>query len=312
MARLRLRPSSREKELSTKGSTKNREQREKIYPRRATKGLAEAREGSARGRQGEKGFPGKGKKISTKGHEERRRATKGLEEAREGSARGRQGERKDFQEKAKGYPRRATKNGEGPRRGWRRPERDPPEVAKGRERISRKRQKDFHEGPRRTAKGHEGVGGGSRGACQRSGRGKDFQEKAKGYPRRATKNGKGPRRGWRRPERDPPEVAKGRERISRKRQKDFHEGPRRTAKGHEGVGGGSRGACQRSGRGKDFQEKAKGYPRRATKNGKGPRRGWRRPERDPPEVAKGRERISRKRQKDFHEGHWGYPQRGPG
>ena len=139
MARLRLRPSSREKELSTKGSTKNREQREKIYPRRATKGLAEAREGSAKGRQGErkdfqekakrfprrttkglekaqegsakgrqgeKGFPRKGKKISTKGHEERRRATKGLAEAREGSAKGRQGERKDFQEKAKRFPRR--------------------------------------------------------------------------------------------------------------------------------------------------------------------------------------------------------------
>ena len=43
------------------------------------------------GRQGEKGFPGKGKKKSTKGHEERRRATKGLEEAREGSAKGRAG-----------------------------------------------------------------------------------------------------------------------------------------------------------------------------------------------------------------------------
>ena len=89
MARLHLRPSSREKELSTK----NREQRAKICPRRATKGL---------------------------------------EEAREGSARGRQGERKDFQEKAKRFPRRTTKNGEGPRRGWRRPERDPPRVAKGR------------------------------------------------------------------------------------------------------------------------------------------------------------------------------------
>ena len=192
MARLRLRPSSREKELSTKGSTKNREQREKIYPRRATKndegprrgwrrlerdpprvakgrerisrkrqkdfhegprrtakghegvgggsrgirqksprgekgfpgkgkkistkgheerrratkGLEKTQEGSAKSRQGEKGFPGKGKKISTKGHEERRRATKGLEEAREGSAKGRQGERKDFQEKAKRFPRR--------------------------------------------------------------------------------------------------------------------------------------------------------------------------------------------------------------
>ena len=67
--------------------------------RRATKGLEKAQEGSAKGRQGEKGFPRKGKKISTKGHEERRRATKGLEEAQEGSAKGGEGG-KDFQEEA--------------------------------------------------------------------------------------------------------------------------------------------------------------------------------------------------------------------
>ena len=75
-------------------STKGHEER-----RRATKGLEEAQEGSAKGRQGEKGFPRKGKKISTKGHEERRRATKGLEEAQEGSAKGGEGG-KDFQEEA--------------------------------------------------------------------------------------------------------------------------------------------------------------------------------------------------------------------
>ena len=66
------------KNISTKGHEEQR---------RATKGLEEAREGSAKGRglcQGEKDIHEgrKGKKISTKGHEERRRATKGLEEAR--------------------------------------------------------------------------------------------------------------------------------------------------------------------------------------------------------------------------------------
>ena len=78
----------------------------------------------------------------------------------------------------------------------------------------RKVQKDFHEGPRRTAKGHEGVGGGSRGVLPRVGKGrKDFHQA-------------GPRR-----------TGKGK--------KIIHEGPRRTAKGHEGVGGGSRGVRQR-------------------------------------------------------------------
>ena len=41
--------------------------------------------------------PGKEKDLSTKGHEERRRATKGLGEAREGSAKGRQGVKKKAQ-----------------------------------------------------------------------------------------------------------------------------------------------------------------------------------------------------------------------
>ena len=114
--------------------------------RRATKALEEAREGSAKGRQGEKRFPGKGKKISTKGHEERRRATKGLEEAREGSAKGRQGEKR-FPRKGKKI---STKNGEGPRRGWRRLERDPP---KGQ--GVGKDSKGVREGRRRTAKGEK-------------------------------------------------------------------------------------------------------------------------------------------------------------
>ena len=50
--------------------------------------------------------------------------------------------------------------------------------------------------------------------------------------------------------------------------RDIHEGPRRTTK-------------------------AKRYPRRATKNGEGPLRGWRRLERALPKVGKG-ERIFRK------------------
>ncbi len=65
---------------------------QKRYPRRgstkSTKGKRVIHEGR------------KGKNISTKGHEERRRATKGLEEAQEGSAKGRQGE-KGFPRKGK-------------------------------------------------------------------------------------------------------------------------------------------------------------------------------------------------------------------
>ena len=63
----------------------------------------------------------KGKKISTKGHEERRRATKALEETQEGFAKVHHGEKRF-------PPSGSTKDG--------------------------KRQKDFHEGARRTAKGH--------------------------------------------------------------------------------------------------------------------------------------------------------------
>ena len=159
----------------------------------------------------------RGKELSTKGKEER-------------EGKGKKISTKGEKEKAKTCPRRATKNGEGPLRGWRRLERDPPRIAKGR---------------------------------------KDFHEKGKRYPRRATKNGEGPRRGWRRLERDPPRVAKGRK-ISRKRQKDFHEGPRRTAKGHEGVGGGSRGIRQRSGRGSAKELQGVG------KDSKGVREGRRR------------------------------------
>ena len=134
--------------------------------------------------------PPRPKKKSTKGtqgkrviHEGPRRGWRRLERGLPRIAK----RRKNFHEKAKRYPRRATKNGEGPRRGWRRPERACQGSPSG-ERISTKRQKDFHEGPRRMTTGHEGVGGGPRGVCQGSPSG---------------------------------------ERISTKRQKDFHEGPRR-------------------------------------------------------------------------------------
>ena len=109
--------------------------------------------------------------------------------------------RKNFHEKEKRYPRRATKNGEGPLRGWRRLERDPPRVGKGR---------------------------------------KDFQEKAKRFPRRATKNGKGPLRGWRRLERDPPRVATGRKdfqekakRFPRRAAKGLEKTRKGAVRGHE-------------------------------------------------------------------------------
>ena len=42
---------------------------------------------------------------------------------------------------------------------------------------------------------------------------------------------------------------------ARRPRKHFHEGPRRTAKGHEGVGGGSRGLRQRSPRGERISTK---------------------------------------------------------
>ena len=198
---------------------------------------------------------------------------------------------KDTKEIHKGVPRRArrekelsTKGHEGPRRGWRRLKRDPPRVAKGR---------------------------------------KDFHEKAKRYPRRATKNGEGPRRGWRRLKKDPPKVGQG-EKISRKGQKDIHEGPRRTTKGHEGVGENSRGIRQRLGREKRFPPRAikdllrgqkmnpgrdskglektrKGSVKGHEERHEGPLRGWRRLKRDPPKVGKG-EKNSTKGMK--------YPSRG--
>ena len=142
-----------EKELSTKGNE---------GPRRATKGLEKAQEGSAKGRA--RGERGKGKKISTKGHDlhERRRATKGLEKAQEDPPKIAKG-RKDFHEKAKRYPRRATKNGEGPLRGWRRLKKDPPKVGQG--------------GPRRDSKGLEKTPKGSvKGHEERHLGGKDFHE----------------------------------------------------------------------------------------------------------------------------------------
>ena len=145
------------------GRTK-KDKKTKRFPRRATKdgkGPLRGWRGLERGspRNGEKGFQrtGKGKKISTKGHEGRQRATKALEGAQEGFAKVRQGEKgfppsgstKDGK-RQKDYPRRATKRqratkGLGSRGGSR-------GVRQGR--FTKRGQKDIHEGPRRTAKGH--------------------------------------------------------------------------------------------------------------------------------------------------------------
>ena len=83
---------------------------------------------------------------------------------------------------------------------------------------------------------------------------KDIHEKAKTYPRRATKKGKGPLRGWRKNQRGAPRVGKGEEDIheGRKGRKELstkgihvgHEGIREetrtdrkdlSTKGHEGT-----------------------------------------------------------------------------
>ena len=84
-------PDSLDDLTESEKSNPRRDTKDDEGPLRATKGLEKAQEGSAKGRQGEKGFPRKGKKISTKGHKERQRATKALEEAREGPAKGREG-----------------------------------------------------------------------------------------------------------------------------------------------------------------------------------------------------------------------------
>ena len=146
---------------------------------------------------------------------------------------------KDTKEIHKGDPRRARREkelstkgheGVGEGRGWRRLKRDPPKVAKGR---------------------------------------KDFHEKAKRYPRRATKNGEGPLRGWRKLKRDPPKVGKG-EKISTKGDKgSVKRAKDESAKGLQGVGKDSKGVRE------------------------GPLRGWRRLKRDPPKVGKG-EKNSRR------------------
>ena len=97
----------------------------------------------------------------------------------------------------------------------------------------------------------------------------------------------------------------------------LHQGPKKEIhEGHAGEKSYPRRGWRRLERGlpriakrrKNFHEKAKRYPRRATKNGEGPLRGWRRPERNPPKVATKGERLEistetqAKRQKDFHEG----------
>ena len=105
----------------TKGIHEERRREEKRFPRR----------GSTKGAKGAEKKRDGGKKISTKGHEERRRGTKGLEEIREGFAKGRKGVRQGREGKEKRFPRRGTKNDEGALRGWRRLERGLPRIGKG-------------------------------------------------------------------------------------------------------------------------------------------------------------------------------------
>ena len=113
----------------------------------------------------------------------------------------------------------------------------------------------IHEGTRRKTKGHEGVGGESRGIRQRLGRGKRFPGRGK--------------------------------KISTK----GHEERRRATKGLEEA---QEGSAKGRARGKDFQEGAKRYPRRATKNGEGPRRGWRRVKRIRQRLGRGLKELSAK------------------
>ena len=154
--------------------------------------------------------------MDTNGHEEKRKSTKGIHEGAR---------------RTKRYPRRGTKDHEGPLRGWRWIDRGSPRVGKGGEDVHEGRK---GKGKKISTKGHEGVGGGSRGIRQRSGRGKRFPGKGK--------------------------------KIS--------------TKGHEGVGGGSRGIRQGSGRGSAKELQGVG------KDSKGVREGRRR-------TAKG-EKISTK------------------
>ena len=117
----------------------------------------------------------------------------------------------------------------------------------------------------------EGFAKGREGGRQRR------EGKAKRFPRRATKDGKGPLRRWRGLERGLPRIAKGR--------KDIHEaGPRRTGKG------------------KKISTKGHGERRRATKGleetQEGPTKGREGEKGFPPSGST----KDGKRQKDFHEG----------
>ena len=133
------------------------------------------------------------------------------------------------------------------------------------------------------------------GSRQGSGRGRQRREgKGKRFPRRGTKNGEGPLRGWKRLERDPPRVGKGArqrtgrngKKISTKGHEGRHEGPlrrwRRLKRGlaKDREGDPPRNSKERlektSTKGHEGRKTAKRFPRRATKDGK--------------------------RQKDFHEG----------
>ena len=194
-----------------------------------------------------------------------------------------------------------------------------------------KRQKDFHEGP-------PGVGGDTRGT-RKGQKVHEGRQKAKRFPRRATKDGKGPLRRWRGLKRGPPTSTK-------EKAKRFHEGPRRTAKGHSLEGaqegfaketkvhekGAKRkkkistkghegrrratkaleGAQEGFAKGRQGEKgfppsgstgKGKKIPRRATKDGKGPLRRWRRLKRGSPRFAKGRKDFQAKRFPRREKGH---------
>ena len=140
----------------------------------------------------------------------------------------------------------------------------------------------------------------------------------KTYPRRATKDGEGPLRGWRGIDRDPPKVGKG---VRDEGKRFIQEGPLwaltrlplpeslplegkseaeppdddplgcawRPARTFSPVAV-LRGRLPRLRRTAYALEPRRGkktYPRRATKDGEGPLRGWRGIDRDPPKVGKG-------------------------
>ena len=157
---------------------------------------------------------------------------------------------------------------------------------------SAKGKRVIHEGTRRTRKGHEGVGGSSRGVCQGSPRGERISRKRqkdrrreKGFHEGVGEGGvcQGPPRG---------------ERISRKRQKDIHEGPRRTAKGHEGF---ERDPGERLPKGqRDERRGTKGQKEKGHEGREGPTKGLEEA-REGSAMGQGEKGFPGGK-KDFHEG----------